>query len=733
MAYKKVSLAVLLFLSLLSLSKTEAQTVEPINRGELTNYTNSWIGNDGGTQQTHIPHDMLNLFVHPNGTVATICGWDEGGTNVAIFRDGALLSVPEGSGTGGWGRMSGKAVVLDDKYVYQLLTQHGCDGANRDMNQNNLPQFPPCDQSIEWSTIRRYDIETGKGAPFSNGYGYKGDMLLVSVDKRQKLEALAISPSSLLVLVSTQGEAADSIKVYDKETMCLRYSFTIDCKGQAMAVDTQECLWVMTGNQLKRYNGQGREMPQQIVFAPDIVAHSFGIDLKRDRILVANRGKKLNVLIYSNITQQPTPLSMFGTEGGILKKEGKYLQGEAGPLRFGGPTGVGADDQGTIYVASTYLGGGRGASLEAYSSDGKFYWKKEGLIFTATADVDRTNDHLIYSPEKIHRVVKGKSQERIDNLLAVTVDPFLFPNDQRAKKDGPFVTSSFKRTFGGRDFLFVSDMYGGMLAGYRFDKPNYGYIAVPFLTIGNGDPDKNRPITLWVDLNADTKESDDEKLQVKENNQYSMSFFVDHAGNIWRGTRGQGVFFWKITGLNANGIPQYDAPKLYPLPEGFTDAKRIYYDPQTDDLFLAGFSTAYPDGQDTWWAMGSTIVKCARFLERVGKRQTAQERLRPDLTFYIPFGVEDGSAGDHTNAKAFTAEGDYIFVALARYGTITIYDRNNGQYIGQIKPTQSVGQDSGWCDFNYAINAYRRKDGSYLILNEENAFAKIMYYEWKGK
>lgn len=77
-----------------------AQTVEPIDR-LFTDYTTAWIANDGGTQAEHVPHDMLNMFVRDDGTVATVCNWDEGGSNVAVFRDGRLISVPEGSGTGG--------------------------------------------------------------------------------------------------------------------------------------------------------------------------------------------------------------------------------------------------------------------------------------------------------------------------------------------------------------------------------------------------------------------------------------------------------------------------------------------------------------------------------------------------------------------------------------------------------------------------------------------------------
>lgn len=66
-------------------------------------YNVSWIANDGGWEESHVPHDMLNMYVHSDGTVATICNWDEGGTNVGVFKDGKLISRPEGSGTGGWG------------------------------------------------------------------------------------------------------------------------------------------------------------------------------------------------------------------------------------------------------------------------------------------------------------------------------------------------------------------------------------------------------------------------------------------------------------------------------------------------------------------------------------------------------------------------------------------------------------------------------------------------------
>lgn len=727
-----------LFLSLAALItwiSAQAQTIEPVDSKDLTlkNYSTSWIGNDGGYEEAHIPHDMWNIYTNNDGIVATICGWDEGGTNVGVYQNGRLISRPEGSGTGGWGRHSGKAVVIDDHYVYQLLTQHGCDGGNDRLNDNQLPQYPPCDKSIEWKTIRRYDLFTGKGAPFNNGYGYKGDMLIVCREASRSLEGLALQDDNLFVAVGgdENQNIPDSIKIYDKRSMTYRCGYPVTGGVGLIYADNKHGLWMMRGKQIIRIDAMsGRLLPQSLTIPEEVSALSFSIDTYNDRLLLPNRGKDMNILMYENIYQQPTLAATFGTTGGVFAQDNHFKAGEAGEYRFSGPSAASVDGKGNIYIANTAVSGGRGAVVEAYNErTKKRLWKCEGLIFTATADFDRTDIHHVYSPEKIHRVDYSKEGGRIDELVAYTADPFRFPDDERVKKDGAFITSSFKRTIGGKSFLFVSDMYGGMLAGYRFDEQTCGYIAIPFLFAHNGDPDQNRDITFWEDQNGDAVRQENEYLNSTEVNQYSMSLFVDHAGNIWRGTRQQGCFFWKCKGLNSHGIPQYDKPLLYPLPKGFGDAKRIYYDPSEDALYLAGFSPAHPDGRDTWWAMGSTIVRCNRFLEKAAAGQIT-DGWTSDMTLYIPFNIEDGSQRDYTNAKAFTVEGDYIFVALARYGHITVYDAHSGKLVGRIEPGENVKRQSGWCDFNYAINAMKQADGSYLILHEENAFAKILCYRW---
>lgn len=696
-------------------------------------YSTSWIANDGGWEEAHIPHDMLNMYTHADGTVATICGWDEGGTNVGVYRNGKLISRPEGSGTGGWGRFSGVQVVLDDRYVYQLLTQHGCDGGNDRLNQYNLRQFPPCDEAIEWKTVRRYDRETGLSAPFPGGYGYKGDMLVVATERPRQTLGLAIDKKRLYVALSgmKDKQQPDSVKMYDVRTLKYLGGYALDRPGGLLYADRKDGLWIMSGNQIIRMEANtGKKLSQSVRIPEGVKALSFSIDTERGRLLLPNRGRDMNVLVYGDIFGTPKLVATFGRTGGVFAKDDTHLQGQVGPLRFSGPCGAGVDAKGTIYICNTSVSGGRGAVLEAYEERSqRFLWKVEGLIFTATADVDRSDPAYMYTPEKIHCVDYGKSGTRLDELVAFTADPFAFPDDERVLEKGAFVTSCWKRTIEGRSFLFISDMYGGMVAGYRFDPEKHGYIGIPFLFANNGDPgiQPERPLRFWVDRNGDARRDADEWLNSTETNQYSMSFFVDHAGNIWRGTRQQGVMFWRMKGLSPEGVPQYEAGKLFPLPEGTNGAKRVWYDAERDELFIGGFSAERQDPKDTWWCMGSTIAKYVNYL-----RQTeAGVQPKCDMRFHIPFHHEDGSGLDHTNAKAFCVEGDYIFVALAREGIIHIYNRSDGQKYGELKPDESVHKQSGWADFNYCINVHRQPDGTYLVMNEENAFGKVMVYRMK--
>ncbi|MCL2624999.1 MAG: hypothetical protein FWD31_15155, partial [Planctomycetaceae bacterium] len=710
------------FLFTVKASSLPAQDgVPPVNAASklLADYVTSWIANDGGIQKTHIPHDMLNMFVRADGVCVTVTNWDEGGTNVAVIQDGQMIAVPEGSGTGGWGRNSRLSAVIDTDYVYQLLVQHGRDGANRNLNANGLSQYPSADRNIEWKTVRRYVWNTGLSAPFNGGYGYKGDMLLVCSEASRDLAGLGMTPTELFVAV-TKGDnslgLSDSIKVYNKNTMSSEPLREFDVQGGLgpLYADDRGGLWMLQGNKIIRLSQKdGTPMGQSVTLPEGVNASSFCVDTKNERILVANYGVDLNILVYKNIYTDLAAGGTFGQTGGIYAKTTAYKQGQTGSLRFMGPRGVGIDANGNIYVANQAVSGGRGASLEAYHESTKEQlWKTEGLIFTATADFDRSTNDVYYTPEKIHKIDYTKLGKRMDEFVAITADPFKYPRDQRCLRNGPFITSAFKRYINNQHFLFVSDMYGGMIAGYRFNEETDGYIGIPFMRIWAS----NSNVTIWVDKNGDGQETPDEYTTSANPNPYSMSFYPDQKGNIWRGTREQGFSVWKTGENDEHGVPQYGAAIQCALPGGTNGVKRIFYDPEKDELFLVGFSSAFPDrnkdgsGNDTWWCMGSTIAKYKNALSRINQGSNTGN-WTADLVVYVPFETEKDGIGV-SNAKAFTVEGDYLFVSVAREGYVTLYDRETGEYQGYIKPGAEVGHASGWTDFNYAINARKNDDGS---------------------
>ena len=191
------------------------------NSGTLTNYQTSWIANDGGTPRWHVPHSMYSMYVREDGTVATICNWDEGGTNVGVWRDGKLISIPVQSGTGSWGRNSGEAVVMDDQYVYQLMRFNGNSGDASKTNGNGLWMYPPKGSGIEYQLVTRYDIETGEAAKFPLGYGPLDNMLFVCPQEDRYLQGLTIYGDQLVVAVPgmPELEIPDSIVMFDKATM----------------------------------------------------------------------------------------------------------------------------------------------------------------------------------------------------------------------------------------------------------------------------------------------------------------------------------------------------------------------------------------------------------------------------------------------------------------------------------------------------------------------------------
>ena len=717
-----------------------------IKRTWKESYNTSWLLNDGGTQAKHIMHWMEYMAVRPDGMTATVTGWDEGGSNVTVFKtDGIIQSVPTGSGTGGWGRGSMIGVALDNQYTYQLLSQNGCDGGNSTKNTNGLPQYPACGDNYTWKTVRRYNILTGGPATFPKGYGYMGDMLVVHSGPGD-LKGIALLKNELFVA----DESGDSVKVYNKTTMDskpLRKFWFAGGIGQ-LSPDNKGGMWMLQtkGKQIVRFDiVTGNLLSQKIIFTEDIVSSTFFVDTLANRILVADNGINQNIRIYTDLFGTPAFSTTFGHQLGLFSGvAGKYE-----PMKFFDIKGVGADARGNIYVANSAPGGG--AILQAYQPDGTLIWDKKGLVFTSTACADPLHNEDVYTFDKRVKMDYSKTVAGSEwSFVAYTLNRFKYPDDPRLH--GVFFTSAWIKYINGQKFLFATDMYSGLLAGYRFSPVTDGEIAIPCLLMNVGGFNSNSTYPrqfdspkdyIWMDINGDGSIQPDE-FTTKEglDNAYSMSVWVDTDGNIWKGIRGQGVRFIPLKEVNSKGVPVYDFAdsKLLDIANadlGVDGVKRLVYDREADELYISGFSSQKPDkkldgsGVDSWWSMGSTVCMYKNVLGTLKSNPSVNfKNVIPSWRIFIPF-VSSGEVGSENSAKSFTVEGDYLFIALAKYGNINVYKRNNGEYVGQIQPGAEVGKESGWTDIDYAVNVTKTAS-EYLIFNEENAFAKVIMYRVKN-
>lgn len=722
----KFCLQALFFLSPAFLSAQNIVYPNDCSFGNLTDYQQSWIANDGGIPTTHIPHSIRSIFVRGDGTVATICEWDEGGTNVGIFKDNAIVCIPEQSGTGSWGRNSGKEVVMDDQYVYQLMRFNGNSG-NDNLNTNGLRAYPPKGTDIEWSLITRYNAITGKAAVFPTGYGPLNNMLFIVKEASRQAAGLAITSDKLIVAVPGIASLSipDSIKIYDKATMSSTPigGFQIKDGGVGyLYADKKGFVWMQQGKTIVPINiANGAIRQQSIITLPDSVdMRSFSIDTRsgQERILIANSGKDLNILIYTNIYNAPALTGTFGQKGGILTKTNQFVQGQVGYLRMEGPTGVGVDLNGNIYISNMFVNS-TGATLHAYNEVNKtLSWKKEGLVFTAVADFDNTRNDIAYCTERVYKLDYTKKGQRMDFLVASTIDPFKYPNDLRLEPNppSPIKCATFKRKINGKDYLFVSNMYSTQMAGYRFTDST-GYTGIPFMKISS---DK---LSFWNDKNGDGHEQTNEITTTKAAAS-SFSLFVDKTGNIWLADRNTPCSFrvWRVNG-ESNGILQYGPETVYKLPAYITDVQRVIYDSDKDELFVSCFTTKYPFSNSALWGeAGTTILKYKNVSAKFAANQ-ASETWQYDLEILIPWNTGTGK-----DTKALTVAGDYVFCFLQQNGLINIYNRETGDYAGQVAPTDVVAKLNGFTDFCYAINARKNTDGTYEVFAEENAFAKIVHY-----
>ena len=713
----------------------------PPLRAQSLTYSTSWVGNTFGGEvvpglpyHKHVQISADDVFVAPDGTVYTDTGWDENGYEAGFYRDGDVRGALEEL-SHGWGRAGGGAVTAGDKYVYAAMTQSGDDGANKNLNANGLRQYP--DPKNLWYCVRRFTRD-GRSAPFPAGLGWKNDMLLVSPAQQ---DALGHYPD-----LAVKGLAADARRLYvsdpahsrvcvfDAETLAPLTSWPCERPGK-LALGAAGRLWVLQSGTvpprrvLSLETRTGALLPSQIAGPAGWDPQGIAAD-RQGHVLVADSGPDQNVKIYSvHSPSSRTRILMrpFGVRGGLLAA----TPGQVGAQRFNMPVGAGLDRSANITVYSRGSVAGGGSVIESYARSGARLWRLLGLEFIDCAEPDPASEADVYTKEEHFVMDYARPAGRQWDYQGYTVNRFRYPDDPRLHTGA---TSVFVRRIQGHRFLFTTDMYSSALAVYRFQPATDGETAVPSVLFAKGhyrpedksvwpaaQPKKGE--WLWRDLNGDGKMNAGEFAQpgTDKDAPNGWGWSVDSAGGVWQASDRDGLREFPCLGLDAHGSPlySYTSLKTVPMPAPFVELCRAEYRPETDTMFLSGYTPERPHTGGEWGTVGTEIARYDHWSQ--GSPKAAQR-------IALPY---DGKRDAQIYIKAMCVAGDFVFAAESRDPErVFVYDVRTGVLQGTMQPDAAVGKNSGWIDTPYGIRAVRRASGEYLVFVEEDLDAKVLLYRW---
>ena len=500
----------------------------------------------------------------------------------------------------------------------------------------------------------------------ANNYSYVD---LVNTDMVGWIPAQGMTVSgSFLYLILPNG-MVQKRSVSNLGTVSLSFTVT---GGWDIAVDNTGNIWVLTATEVLKYSPTGVYTGVKIAqsgWQPRAVNY----DAFNNLLLVPDNGPRRQVIKFNTSGVQ---VGTFGDLGGISAG----IKGVVGDLRFWNIAGAGTDASGNMYVALDE----NCVSLRKFSAAGVKQWEVLGTMFTDIASIDPASDGAdIYSVNERYKFNYTNQQW---SMQAMTVDRINYPDEARSipaysKAGGSQFSEALMRRVNGNLLMFLGNMFGDGWVVYRFD----GEIAVMTDTLFGQGP----------------------------------ATFPDKNGNIWyEEEQSKSIKKIPLTGFSANGSPIFGAPITVttsrPAPFDTRPLERLVYDVDTDVMYIGGWTNA--NQYKTWGLIGSTI---ARFPNWSTGNRTASH------TLVAPLALEG-----RLPPKAMSVAGDYIFVGTSLdRGKLYVFNSSNLTSVGFIAPPTDIGE-LGWVDLPDGIQAFKRSNGQYVILVEENSKGKNVVYQW---
>lgn len=701
--------------------------ISPRAQTPTLKYTTSWIGNSyGGRDGRWVQDWVQGMAVAPDGTVYTNAFWDEGGREVGVYRNGQVIG--SAGHTHGWGLTGGSAICFNSKYLFI------CQSVNSEGGHLVDPDTWPEKGNVWIGVSRRLRSDPQKAAPFPDGKGGKGDTLkggfLVVEEAPEKTEATIAGLAATESRLYLSDPYTRRILAYSAETMVRTYAWQVDRLGP-LAAAADGTLWAIQQPEareparLLHFTPSGVRLPDSITLPGNV--RPTALCLRGPRLLIADDGPEQQIKVYDPRRAPQQLVGTLGAKGGVLSG----TPGAVGPFRFHDLSGVGVDRAGNVYVASGFgrAGDGVGTEMECYTPAGKRLWRLLGLLFVDSAESDPSDESDLFA--KHERFVLDYSRRAPGSewsYRGFTLDRFRYPEDPRLHA---YPTTVWVRRVHGQRLLYMVDMYSACLAIYRFSPKTEGEIAIPCGYFAKehvkpqsnaapwppNQPDKGE--WIWHDKNGNGAFDSGEFDSAPADAPPLWGWWVDERGDVWQATEKEGIRRFPLQGLDSHGRPIYSCLSMVrmPTPPLFNDLQRAQYDADTDTMYLAGYTDAYPNDHGYWKVIGRVLAAYPRW--STGSRNPLWVKT-----------VSHEEKGETVMPASFTVAGDYVFTVEVKNAQVEVYNRRTGAHVGSMAPGPEVDRKSGWVDVPYGISAHRRANGEYIILVEEDWLGKNLMYRW---
>ncbi len=511
--------------------------------------------------------------------------------------------------------------------------------------------------------------------PDINSAAYVDQTTYLEEEKAKGNPAIAMSiREDVVVLLLKSGD----VQVRTLDDLTLRNSFRLP-GATDVVVDPRKTLWFIVDNKVLHYSLQGEKLEGEIsdVGKPSALA----IDNQKGLLIVCDDGPDQQVLFY-DIQEGVKLMKRFGEREGLRAG----TPGLVAPHKLYGLRGAGTDVEGNIYIALC-IGPqqGAGTTIRSFDPQGNPRWQVESHAFLDCYSVDPKSDgREVYGVDEIFSLDIEKEKWR---AKAITLDPIRYPQDPRLGDRGGGFCTAIIRHLQGRRVLFTIGQYASGVSIFLFEPP---------------------PSEIAYFVKRIGKEG--------------WAWDVDDRGNIWWGDAPERrIYRYPFLGFAPDGTPLYkeDQPDVFFWPAGFEEIGRIRYVPETDTLYISGYTKDKP--AKSWGLIGSVMARYDNWV--AGK---AKKRWEIDMP------TDD----EGLHPKSFDVAGDYVFTVQCKPtqgkpAMVSVFQADTGKLLGVMVPGEEVGGNSGWVDITHGIRAFKRKNGEYLIIVEEDWRGKNLLYRWR--